>query len=45
MATTKEEKSKDKKPLTLSRPGRLELNRTVEAGQVKQSLAMAALKL
>ncbi|MCH2549772.1 MAG: translation initiation factor IF-2 [Alphaproteobacteria bacterium] len=39
MATTKEEKSKDKKPLTLSRPGRLELNRTVEGGQVKQSFS------
>src|SRR3546814_5898404 len=26
-----------KKPLTLSRPGRLELKKTVEAGQVRQS--------
>ena len=27
----------DKKPLRLSRPGKLELKKTVETGQVKQS--------
>ena len=38
MATT-EKNNKKKKPLTLSRPGRLELNKTVEGGQVKQSFS------
>ena len=38
MATTKKNNEK-KKPLTLSRPGRLELNKTVEGGQVKQSFS------
>ena len=39
MATTEEETKKKKKPLTLSRPGRLELKKTVEGGQVKQSFS------
>ncbi len=38
MATTEEE-TKKKKPLILSRPGRLELKKTVESGQVKQSFS------
>ncbi len=38
MATTEKETNK-KKPLTLSRPGRLELKKTVEGGQVKQSFS------
>ena len=38
MATT-EKNNKKKKSLTLSRPGRLELNKTVEGGQVKQSFS------
>jgi translation initiation factor IF-2 len=37
MTTTKE--SKEKKPLSLSRPGRLELKKTVETGQVRQSFS------
>ncbi len=28
-----------KKPLTLSRPGRLELKKTVESGQIRQSFS------
>ena len=40
MAETKKEKSsKDKKPLTLSRPGKLELKKTVEKGVVQQSFS------
>ena len=39
MATTTEKDSNKKKPLTLSRPGRLELKKTVEGGQVKQSFS------
>ncbi len=39
MATTTENDSKKKKPLTLSRPGRLEIKKTVEGGQVKQSFS------
>ncbi len=39
MATTTEKESDKKKPLTLSRPGRLELKKTVEGGQVKQSFS------
>ena len=35
MTSTNEEESK--KPLKLSRPGRLELKKTVDAGQVRQS--------
>ena len=38
MATTEKETDR-KKPLTLSRPGRLELRKTVEGGQVKQSFS------
>ena len=39
MATTTEKETDKKKPLTLSRPGRLELKKTVEGGQVKQSFS------
>src|SRR3546814_15846453 len=40
MATTSEnDDKKKKKPLTLSRPGRLELKKTVEGGQVRQSFS------
>ena len=39
MATTTEKDSNKIKPLTLSRPGRLELKKTVEGGQVKQSFS------
>ena len=37
MGSTKE--STTKKPLSLSRPGRLELKKTVETGQVRQSFS------
>ena len=37
MTTTKENKAK--KPLSLNRPGRLELKKTVETGQVRQSFS------
>jgi translation initiation factor IF-2 len=36
---TETEEPKPKKKLSLSRPGRLELNKTVEAGQVRQSFS------
>ncbi len=36
---TETEEPKSKKKLSLSRPGRLELNKTVEAGQVRQSFS------
>ena len=39
MTTTTEKEPDKKKPLTLSRPGRLELKKTVESGQVKQSFS------
>lgn len=39
MATTTEKEPDKKKPLTLSRPGRLEIKKTVEGGQVKQSFS------
>jgi len=45
MTTTKDtekgsgKKTDDKKPLKLSRPGRLELKKTVDAGQVRQSFS------
>ena len=39
MATTTEKEPDKKKPLTLSRPGRLEIKKTVESGQVKQSFS------
>ena len=35
------EKNEGKKPLKLSRPGKLELKKTVEGGQVRQSFSMA----
>jgi translation initiation factor IF-2 len=37
--TTSEEKEKEKKPLSLSRPGKLTLKKTVETGQVRQSFS------
>ncbi|HSR54747.1 MAG TPA: translation initiation factor IF-2 N-terminal domain-containing protein, partial [Alphaproteobacteria bacterium] len=37
--TTKDTKDKKKKPLSLSRPGRLELKKTVEQGQIRQSFS------
>jgi translation initiation factor IF-2 len=39
MTTTKEDKTGDKKPLSLSRPKTLELKKTVETGQVRQSFS------
>ena len=36
---TTSEKDKERKPLTLNRPGRLELKKTVETGQVRQSFS------
>jgi translation initiation factor IF-2 len=37
--TTKDTDTKKKKPLSLSRPGRLELKKTVEQGQIRQSFS------
>jgi translation initiation factor IF-2 len=37
--TTKDDDDARKKPLTLSRPGRLELKKTVETGQIRQSFS------
>ncbi|WP_299381406.1 translation initiation factor IF-2 associated domain-containing protein, partial [uncultured Kiloniella sp.] len=37
--TSSKDTSKSKKPLTLSRPNTLELKKTVETGQVKQSFS------
>ncbi|HSR71587.1 MAG TPA: translation initiation factor IF-2 associated domain-containing protein, partial [Kiloniellales bacterium] len=37
--TTSKEKETEKKPLKLNRPGRLELKKTVETGQVRQSFS------
>ncbi len=39
MTTTKEDKTGEKKPLSLSRPKTLELKKTVETGQVRQSFS------
>jgi translation initiation factor IF-2 len=39
MANTTENEDKKKKPLTLSKPGKLELKKTVEGGQVRQSFS------
>ena len=36
---TDETDTQDKKPLTISRPGRLELKKTVETGQIRQSFS------
>ena len=33
------DEQQEKKPLTLSRPGRLELKKTVESGQIRQSFS------
>ena len=38
-------KDTDKKPLRLKRPGTLELNKTVDAGTVKQSFSHGRSKL
>ncbi|MEK9833593.1 MAG: translation initiation factor IF-2 associated domain-containing protein, partial [Rhodospirillaceae bacterium] len=37
--TTENDDKKKKKPLTLSKPGKLELKKTVEGGQVRQSFS------
>ena len=37
--TEQKEEQKPKSKLSLSRPGRLELNKTVDAGQVRQSFS------
>ena len=39
MSDTTTSKEDEKKPLTLSKPGRLTLNKTVETGQVRQSFS------
>ncbi|MEM7223466.1 MAG: translation initiation factor IF-2 [Pseudomonadota bacterium] len=39
MSDTTTSKEREKKPLTLNKPGRLTLNKTVEAGQVRQSFS------
>lgn len=39
MASATENDDKKKKPLTLSKPGKLELKKTVEGGQVRQSFS------
>ena len=39
MTDQKEQKGEKKKKLTLSRPGKLELNKTIDAGQVRQSFS------
>ncbi|MBT3811056.1 MAG: IF-2-associated domain-containing protein, partial [Rhodospirillaceae bacterium] len=39
MANTTENDDKKKKPLTLSKPGKLELKKAVEGGQVRQSFS------
>ncbi|MDG2269643.1 MAG: translation initiation factor IF-2 associated domain-containing protein, partial [Alphaproteobacteria bacterium] len=39
MANTTENDDKKKKPLTLSKPGKLELKKTVEGGQVRQNFS------
>jgi translation initiation factor IF-2 len=44
MSETKE-KDKKKKPLGLSRPGTLELNKTIESGQVRQSFSHGRSKM
>ena len=37
--TTENDDKKKKKPLSLSKPGKLELKKTVEGGQVRQSFS------
>ena len=44
MSETKDE-DKKKKPLGLSRPGKLELNKTIESGQVRQSFSHGRSKM
>ena len=39
MSNTTENDDKKKKPLTLSKPGKLELKKTIEGGQVRQSFS------
>lgn len=39
MTDTTNKDDDQKKPLTLSRPGRLELKKTVETGQIRQSFS------
>ncbi len=43
--TETEDKDTKKKPLSLSRPGRLELKKTVESGQVRQSFSHGRSKM
>ena len=45
MSDTSEPKDTEKKPLTLKRPGKLELNKTVDAGTVKQSFSHGRSKM
>jgi len=46
MSETKDkDKNKKKKPLGLSRPGTLELNKTIESGQVRQSFSHGRSKM
>ncbi|MEE8393850.1 MAG: translation initiation factor IF-2 N-terminal domain-containing protein, partial [Rhodospirillales bacterium] len=42
---SKTEKEDDKKPLTLTRPGKLELKKTVESGQVRQNFSHGRSKM
>jgi len=45
MSDTSEPKDTEKKPMTLKRPGKLELNKTVDAGTVKQSFSHGRSKM
>lgn len=45
MSDTSDTKDTDKKPMTLKRPGKLELNKTVDAGSVKQSFSHGRSKM
>ena len=45
MSETKDKDKKKKKPLGLSRPGTLELNKTIESGQVRQSFSHGRSKM
>lgn len=45
MSDTSDTKDTEKKPLTLKRPGKLELKKTVDAGSVKQSFSHGRSKM
>ena len=45
MSETKDKDKNKKKPLGLSRPGKLELNKTIESGQVRQSFSHGRSKM